>query len=56
VLEEIPGIGPKRRRALLREFGSIEAMRAASVEQLASVPGMTRSAAQSLKRALEEVT
>ncbi len=56
VLEEIPGIGPKRRRALLREFGSIEAIRAASVEQLASVPGMTRSAAQSLKRALEEVT
>ncbi len=48
-LEEIPGIGPKRRRALLKHFGSIEALRQASVEELARVPGMNRRAAEQLK-------
>ena len=49
VLEEIPGIGPRRRQALLKAFGSIEALRQASVEELAAVPGMTRAAAEQLK-------
>jgi excinuclease ABC subunit C len=49
VLDEIPGIGPKRRKALLRAFGSVEAIRQADVEALAAVPGMTRSAADSVK-------
>jgi excinuclease ABC subunit C len=48
-LEEIPGIGPKRRRALLKAFGSIDGIRAASVEQLAAVPGMTRKSAEEIK-------
>jgi excinuclease ABC subunit C len=48
-LDAIPGVGPKRRRALLRAFGSIEAIRQADVEELAAVPGMTRSAAESVK-------
>ncbi|MCD6290634.1 MAG: excinuclease ABC subunit C, partial [Anaerolineae bacterium] len=48
-LDEIPGIGPKRRQALLRRFGSLEAIRKASVEDLASVPGMTRTAAKQVK-------
>jgi excinuclease ABC subunit C len=52
VLEEIPGIGPARRRALLRRFGSVEAIREASVEELAQVPGMTRAAAERLKAQL----
>ena len=52
VLEEIPGIGPARRRALLRRFGSVEAIREASVEELARVPGMTRAAAERLKAQL----
>jgi excinuclease ABC subunit C len=52
MLEEIPGIGPKRRQALLQHFGSIEAIRQASVEELAAVKGMTRKAAKSIKEHL----
>jgi excinuclease ABC subunit C len=40
VLDELPGIGPARRRALLAFFGSPEAVLAASVEELQSVPGL----------------
>ena len=39
-LDGIPGVGPARRRALLRHFGSVRAIRAASVEALASVAGI----------------
>lgn len=46
ILQEAPGIGPKRRRALLRAFGSLEALRQASVADLAAVPGMNRQAAE----------
>lgn len=52
VLDEIPGIGPRRRQALLRRFGSLEAIRQASLEELVSVPGMTRAAAERLKASL----
>ncbi|MCK6625354.1 MAG: excinuclease ABC subunit UvrC [Anaerolineae bacterium] len=48
-LDEIEGIGPKRRRALLKKFGSLDAIREASIEELLTVPGMTRSAAERLK-------
>jgi excinuclease ABC subunit C len=48
LLEEVPGIGPKRRKALLQAFGSLEAIRAADVDRLAAVPGMTREAAEEL--------
>lgn len=51
-LDGVPGIGPKRRSALLRHFGSIEAIRAASVEELSAVPSMTRKAAEQLKGSL----
>ncbi len=44
-LEEIPGIGTERRRALLKHFGSAKAVAKASEEELASVRGMTRPAA-----------
>jgi excinuclease ABC subunit C len=53
VLEEIPGIGPRRKRLLLRTFGSIEAIRRASLEELASVPTMTARMAQIVKGHLE---
>ena len=43
-LEDIPGIGPKRRKALLQRFGSLKAVRAAAEDELLSVPGMTRPA------------
>jgi len=48
-LDEIPGIGPKRRRALLKTFGSIDAMREASVEQFTAVPGVTAALAEKIK-------
>lgn len=51
-LDEIPGIGPKRKAALLKHFGSLKKMREASVEALAAVPGMDRRAAQKLKELL----
>lgn len=51
-LDAIPGIGPKRRRALLTKFGSIDKIREATVEDLVSTGGMTRSAAQKLKENL----
>jgi excinuclease ABC subunit C len=51
-LEEIPGIGPKRRQALLKHFGSLEGIRQASLEELAAVAGMSRAAAQQVKEFL----
>jgi excinuclease ABC subunit C len=49
VLDEIPGIGPKRKKALMRHFGSARAIAAATVEELAAVDGMTRDAAEKVK-------
>ncbi|HWD37476.1 MAG TPA: excinuclease ABC subunit UvrC [Fimbriimonas sp.] len=54
-IEEIPGIGPRRKRLLLRTFGSVEAIRRASVEELASVPTMTKSLAEKVREYLVEV-
>ncbi|WP_322494205.1 excinuclease ABC subunit UvrC [Chloroflexus sp.] len=51
-LEEIPGIGPKRKRALLKAFGSLDGIRRASVDEIAAVPGMTRKVAEELKSLL----
>ena len=47
-LEEIPGVGAKRRTALFKAFGSLEAVKKASVEELAEVDGMNRPAAQAV--------
>ncbi len=51
-LDAVPGIGPRRRRALLAHFGSLERIRGASIEELASVPGMNLSIARLLKATL----
>ena len=51
-LDNIPGIGPKRKRALLKHFGSVEAIKEASAEELASVKGMSQKLAQKLKEYL----
>jgi excinuclease ABC subunit C len=48
-LEAIAGIGPTRRKALLKRFGSLDGIREASVDELASVKGMTREAAEAVK-------
>ena len=51
-LDTVPLIGPVRKKALLRHFGSLKAISAASVEQLLAVKGMDRAAAESLKEYL----
>ena len=48
-LEDIPGVGPARRKALLRAFGSLKAIKAADLETLAGVPGMNRAAAEAVR-------
>lgn len=48
-LDSIPGVGPVRRKALLKRFGDIDGIRDASLEQLLSVPGINRDVAQALK-------
>lgn len=48
-LDSIPGIGPARRKALLKQFGSLDGIRTASLEELLKVKGLTRAAAESLK-------
>jgi excinuclease ABC subunit C len=48
-LDDVPGIGPKRKAALIKQFGSVKALRDATLDELAAVPGMTRSSAASLK-------
>lgn len=49
ILDEIPGIGPKRKQALLKHFGSVRAISAASIDELAALDGMTRDAAEKVK-------
>ncbi|MEO8973501.1 MAG: helix-hairpin-helix domain-containing protein, partial [Ktedonobacteraceae bacterium] len=49
VLDEIPGIGPKRKQALMKHFGSVKAISAASIDDLAALDGMTRDAAEKVK-------
>ena len=48
LLDDIPGIGDTRRKALMRHFKSLEAISDAGVEELSGVPGMNRGAAQSV--------
>jgi len=51
-LDTIPGIGPKRKRALLKQFGSTRAIGEASVEDLATTTGMSKSLAKRVKESL----
>ncbi len=52
VLDDIRGIGPKRKKALLNAFGSIKRIREASVEELSRVKGMSRRTAEQLREKL----
>jgi len=51
-LDTIPGIGPKRKRALLKQFGSVQGIRKASEEELAAAKGMNQSLAKRVKEYL----
>ncbi len=53
ILDEFPGLGDRRKAALLRKFGSVQRIRLASVEQIAEVPGFGGKAAAELKVFLE---
>ena len=50
VLDEIPGVGPARRKALMRHFKSIEEIKTADVEMLAALPEVNRRAAEEIYR------
>lgn len=47
-LDSVPGIGPKRKRELLKQFGSVERIRRADLDELAACPGMNRAAAEAV--------
>ena len=47
-LEEVPGVGPARRKALLRYFGSLKKIRAASLEELKTAPGLPEPVAREI--------
>ena len=51
-LDDISGIGPRRRAALLKHFGSVKKLAAATEEEIASTPGIPRTLAREIKRAL----
>ncbi len=51
--DDLPGVGPKRKRELLKVFGSIKRVREAPIEQIAAVPGISRALAARIKATLE---
>ncbi|MBL8862959.1 MAG: excinuclease ABC subunit UvrC [Planctomycetes bacterium] len=53
-LDSIPGVGPERRKALLRAFGSVQGVAEASAEQLGAVPGIGAELADTILRALRQ--
>ena len=52
LLDDVPGLGEVRRKALLRRFGSLRKLRAATVEEIAEVPGIGPQTAQRIADAL----
>ncbi|MCK4354405.1 MAG: excinuclease ABC subunit UvrC [Dehalococcoidia bacterium] len=52
ILDNIPGIGPKRKRALIKQFGSIEAIKKASIEEIGQIESLTSTIAQKVKQYL----
>ncbi len=54
VLDKIPGIGPVRRQRLLQHFPNLDALKEATVEELAAIPGFNRKVAESLREWLAE--
>jgi excinuclease ABC subunit C len=55
-LDAVPGLGETRRKALLRHFGSVKRLRAATVAEIAEVPGVGRRTAEAVHEALQADT
>jgi excinuclease ABC subunit C len=52
VLDAVPGVGPKRRTALLRSFGTLQKLRQATIDEIAAVPGIPLQVAEAVKERL----
>ena len=52
ILEDIPGVGARRRRALLNHFGGIQGVKKAGIEELAGIPGINQQLATRIFKAL----
>jgi len=52
ILDDVPGLGEARKKAILRQFGSLKRLRAATVDELESVPGIGPTVAQAVVDAL----
>ena len=51
-LDDVPGVGPTRKKALLKKFGSLQAIRDADLSEIAATPGLTRRVASTIKERL----
>ena len=51
-IDSVPGVGPSRRKALIKAFGSVRGIKAASAEEIAAIPGMNRKLAETVKQHL----
>ena len=51
-LDDVPGVGPKRKKALIQHFGSVKRLRAARIEEIAAVDGIGLALAQTIKEKL----
>jgi excinuclease ABC subunit C len=54
LLDDVPGLGDTRRKALMKQFGSLKRLRAATVEELMAVPGIGRRTAEAVQAAIAE--
>lgn len=56
IFDDIPGIGPARKMALLNHFSTLEELKAMSVDDLARLPGLDKRSAQAVLKALDTPT
>jgi excinuclease ABC subunit C len=54
MLDDVPGLGQTRRKALMKQFGSLKRLRAATIEELMAVPGIGRRTAEAVQAAITE--
>jgi excinuclease ABC subunit C len=54
LLDDVPGLGDTRRKALMKRFGSLKRLRAATVEELMQVPGIGRRTAEAVQAAIAQ--